>query len=250
MPTTLLGLAVLIVLLGPGFCYVAARERKLPSRLQSPFRESVQIAAASIVLNLLALGGFWIARSISVHGIPDVGALVRGPHHYWLNHYRLVLGWSIGLFAFACGLGFASGTLVPPSPSRGTVHASAWWHMFEIFPRSEKWVGCELLDGAYISGQLYSYSLDSGETGDRELIIRAPEYQAPEADLPVDLRSALTTVSARQIKFLSVNYQTSSVQPETTTLGNRVRNAWRVLRTKETTVVSQVAADPVPAEDA
>jgi hypothetical protein len=70
MPTTLVGLALLVVLLGPGFCFIAAHERKFPSRQQSPFRESVQIAAASIVLNLLALGGFWIARSTSLKLTP------------------------------------------------------------------------------------------------------------------------------------------------------------------------------------
>ncbi len=193
MPTTLLSLAILIVLLGPGFCYVAARERKFPSRQQSPFRESVQIAAASILLNLLTLGGFWIARSMSSDWTPDVGALVSGPHNYWLDHYRLILGWSIGLFAFACAVGFIAGALIPPR--RGSIHASAWWQLFEVYPKSEKWVGCELLDGAYVSGQLYSYSLECEETEDRELILRAPKYQAPGANSSTDLGSALTAVS-------------------------------------------------------
>jgi hypothetical protein len=237
MPTTLVGLVLLLVLLGPGFCFIAAHERKFPSRQQSPFRESVQIAAASIVLNLLALGGFWIARTTSSRRTPSVGALVNHPHAYWLAHYRLLFGWSIGLFVFACALGFISGALIPPRA--GSVHASAWFQMFNLYPKTTKWVGCELLDGAYISGQLYSYSLDSEETEDRELVIREPMYQAPGAPAPTSMKSALTTISARRVNFISVNYKTAAEPPKPLNLRNRAPGAWRMLRGKDLTSANE-----------
>jgi hypothetical protein len=242
MPTTLLSLALLLILLGPGFCYIAAHERRFPSRQQSPFRESVQIAAASIVLNLLSLAGFWAARTISSRLTPDVAALVSQPHQYWLMHFRFVFGWAIGLFTFACLLGFISGALIPPR--KGSVHASAWFAMFEVNPGSQKWIGCELLDGAYVSGQLYSYSLDSEETEDRELIIREPKYQAAGQSSPVSLESALTTVSARQIKFLSVNYRSKGAKHNPGEFRSRVSLAWKILRGSTPAQVQSAAGTP------
>jgi hypothetical protein len=228
VPTTFVGLSILIILLGPGFCYVAARERRYPSRQQSAFRESVQIAAASIVLNLLTLLAFWAARSLWSSATPNLGRLVAHPGAYWLDHYRLVIGWSIGLFATACTVGFLVGAIAPARKSG--IHASAWWQMFEDFPKAEKWVGCEMDDGSYVSGQLYSYSIEAEETENRELVIRDPKYRGPEDTEVQGLGADLTVVSAHHIRFLSVNYLDGQPPLDQTALRDRLRASWTALR--------------------
>jgi Family of unknown function (DUF6338) len=231
MPSTLLGVAILVVLLGPGFCYVAAKERRWPARQVSPFRDSVQIAAASIVLDLLAVLAFWAARSLWPHSTPVPGPFISAPHSYWLIHYRLLIGWSAGLFAFACGVGLSAGSIL--RPRRGSVHESGWWRMFAAFPKSRKWVGCELLDGTYLRGELYSYSLDPEETEDRELVIRDPKYRPANGE-ESDLGSALTCVSARQMKFLSVTYQDPGSTAAPAPWRGRLATARQVLAGKVT----------------
>lgn len=114
--------------------------------------------------------------------------------------------------------------------------------MFKLYPKSTKWVGCELLDGAYVSGQLYSYSIDSEETEDRELVIREPEYQAPGARVAAPMQSALTTISARHINFLSVNYRTPAEIPKPPSLRDRVPTAWKLLRGKVSLSIHEQSA--------
>jgi hypothetical protein len=227
MPTTLIGLCILVVLLGPGFCYVAAIERRFTARKQSAFRETVQIAAASVFLNLLVLLPFWIIHTNWSAGTPNVDAIVVTPHSYWVHHYRLVSSWALILVVAACLLGFLAGSLVRAGKS---VNASAWVQMFQANPKDEKWIGAELVDGSYIAGQLFSYSMDPEETNDRELVLRAPEYRGPDQEKMRPLESGLTTISAGQIRFVSVSYNPAAPPPDKDPLKDRLRNAWKVAR--------------------
>lgn len=227
MPTTLLSLAILLVLLGPGFCYVAATERRYTARKQSAFRETVQIAAASIILNLLVLAAFWLVHSVWATGTPNVGAIVSTPHAYWEAHYRLVAGWALILFIAACVIGFLAGTFARPGKA---LRASAWVGMFEVYPKDQKWVGLELIDGSFLSGQLYSYSLDPEETDNRELVLRNPKYRAPGMAKLVPLGSALTTVSAGEIRFLSVTYTSLGDTPQRRGIRDRIKAGWQAFR--------------------
>ena len=165
MPTTILSLGVVLLLLGPGFCFVFGRERRFPFRKVSAFRETVQIAAASVLLNLAALGAFWILHVQWYSKTPNVAALVRHPHFYWVRHYQLVSYWTLGTYAFACLLGIAVGLALPRRVD--SIYNSSWVSMFERFPESKKWIGCELIDGSFIGGELYSYNPEAEETGDR-----------------------------------------------------------------------------------
>jgi len=240
VPTTLIGVALLIVLLGPGFCYVAATERKFTARKQSAFRETVQIASASIILNVVVVIPFWIARTVAPHATPNVGSLVASPHAYWVDHYRLVTGWAFVLFIVACAIGFVAGTLARPAKA---VKSSAWVGIFETYPTYEKWVGLELTDGAFIRGQLHSYSLDPEETDDRELVLRAPEYRADGDEQFSSLGTGLTAVSAGEIRFLSVSYNPPDAKPAEVSMCQRVKNAWSVLR-GNAEIASPAVAEP------
>jgi hypothetical protein len=227
VPTTLIGVAILVALLGPGFCYEAARERRFPSRNESVFRETVHIAAASVILNGLVLLVFWTARAIWPHQTVNVGKLIAHPHAYWVASYHLILGWSIGLLIAACIMGLIAGHFFPEG--KGTLYASSWWRLFQIYPDAEKYVGCQLVDGSYISGQLYSYNMEAQEIPDRDLVLMNAKYRSPKGKDLVKLGATLTAVSARQIQFLSVTYR-SQEAPGKSKLRYRMTSAWRVLR--------------------
>src|SRR6266849_4175136 len=139
MPTTLTSLALLVVLLLPGFVYFAGKERHGTERHISPFRETVTIFTASITSEIAVLIVFAIIRTVRPSVTPDVGALIRGGTAYLQDNYRQFALWGIGLLAASVLLayvatlprvrrGMAKLHLAGPYPHSSA--ASAWWTAF------------------------------------------------------------------------------------------------------------------------
>nr|WP_270890033.1 DUF6338 family protein [Streptomyces sp. DHE17-7] len=79
------------------------------------------------------------------------------------------------------------------------------------------YVGCELVDGSYLAGVLKHFAHQAEETGDRELALAPPLQYRPHAGAPARPLTGhqLVSVSARQIKFLTVTYLDRIPPPET-----------------------------------
>jgi hypothetical protein len=229
MPTSLTTVVLLLVLLGPGFCFVAARERKYAASRQSSFRESVDIAAVSIILNAIVIGCFALFRLFLPNSTPNIGELLSGPHRYFLANYRFCLGWAVGVFAVACGFGFGVGSWL--RPGSGSLDSSAWWVMFEHDATAKKYVGCQLTDGSYMSGELYSYNTDCDESDNRELVLLNPSFLAADSTGELEnMGSDFTSISSKRIMFLSTNYvQKHSEEVATKKTLARLRDALDVL---------------------
>ena len=92
-------------------------------------------------------------------------------------------------------------------------------------------MGCQLTDGSFISGELYSFSTDCDETEDRELVLLDPLFLAAGAEGdPESMHSDLTSISARRILYMSMNLVASdSVDRTKKRMRNRVGDAWKVL---------------------
>ena len=56
MPTTLVGLAIFVTFLTPGFVYLVRTETRLPERRYSLLRETVTIVSVSLAVNGVILG--------------------------------------------------------------------------------------------------------------------------------------------------------------------------------------------------
>jgi hypothetical protein len=238
MPTSLTTLVLLLILLGPGFCFVAGRERKYPASRQSSFRESVNIAAASIILNAVAIGLFALLRILFPNVTPNIGALLSEPHKYFLANYRFCIEWAVGVFAVACGFGFSGGIWL--KPGSGSLDSSAWWEMFEYSPNAKRFVGCQLTDGSYISGELFSYSTECEESDNRELVLLNPLFLAADSTGELEtLGSDLTSVSAKRILFVSTNFVPIKLEDARKNFRTRLRDAFNVLLGKATLGESQ-----------
>jgi Family of unknown function (DUF6338) len=195
VPTNVAGLLLFVALLAPGFMYVLRREAERPQQPVSAFRETVALAFVSVTCDLVVLLLILVpARILIPQSTPDVGALVREPGAYVREYYALLAAWGAGLLAVACLLGatLASSDLsdragqfvrripglrwLAPSPTRRVQPVSAWWRLFHAHDHlnARIYVGCELDDGSYVAGWLYSYTPDLPETGDRDLVLTAP----------------------------------------------------------------------------
>ncbi len=210
MPSSFTGLVVFVLLLAPGFVFAAQHERRAPRRRRSAFGETVLVGLTSFLCDVAALLVFAVLRAALPDHTPDIGRLVREGRDYFDANYASIAWWAVGLLALACAFAFVLGRWPPkfaPIFANDIAFRSAWWDLFEQYPDSTVYVGCELNDGSYLGGELFTYNSDEDETVDRELALSAPiVYQAPGDD-PVELEDVgAVSVSARQIKFMTVTY--------------------------------------------
>ncbi len=210
MPSSFTGLVLFVLLLAPGFTFAAQRERRRPRRRRSAFGETVLLGLTSFLCDAAALLVFAALRVTIPDHTPDVGRLVRDGRTYFDAHYASVAWWALGLLTLACAFGFVLGRWPPrfaPIFADDITFTSAWWDLFEQYPDSTVYVGCELNDGSYLGGELFTYNSDEDETGDRELALSSPITYRAAGDDPVELEDVgAVSVSARQIKFLTVSY--------------------------------------------
>ncbi|WP_158842035.1 DUF6338 family protein [Saccharothrix deserti] len=205
MPTSLLGLVLFLVLLAPGFAFTLRRERVRSGRTLSAFRETTTVALVSVAANGAVLALFAVLRIVFPSWTPDVGALVREPQRYAVEHYAQLLSWGVGLLAVATLVAFAAGG------RRGKEHesgVSAWTLLFTAHPDAKVFVGCVLDDGSYVAGRLLSFSRAAEDVADRELTLTGPiTYRAPEkTETSVLPDVGATAISARRIVLLNVSY--------------------------------------------
>ncbi len=164
-------------------------------------------------------------RAIQPHGTPDIGRLVRDPSAYLRESYLLVFWWSVVLLAVAVALaawvgsGSARRTLsqlpgvslaaqADPHESR----LSAWWLLFRDQPGVRVHLGCNLVDGSFVSGWLLSYNMSADDVADRDVTLAAPIHYRPPGASEVDelVRTSAVVVSARQLSVLFVSHQSDT----------------------------------------
>lgn len=224
MPASIGGFVLFVVLLAPGFVYVWRRERLVPRASLSPFRETTEIVLASVAGGVTAVAGLAVVRVIFPGIAPDVGRFVREGGGYIKEDYRLVAVWTLVMILGACWCTFwAAGPkertlqvlsrLRKPRPAatNGWVisPSSRWWEMFreEVRPGERVWVQCTLEDGTYLAGALGSFSAETDETGDRDLVLVGPvDYRGPGEDDVTNLDDVSVIVSAKRVLYLGVTY--------------------------------------------
>jgi len=192
--------------------FVIQIENQLPAREVSPLRELATVISVGIVCDALVLLLFGIVRAISPSSTPDVGGIERSGMQYVKPHFVSIGWWFVCLLTAACGLAYILGRFRPQiaksiSPSQIKSN-SAWWEAFHQYPDAYMYVGCLLQDDSYVAGYLKNYSSDVNETADRDLILCAPiSYRPAGSDEASPMEDvALVTVSASQLKFLTVTY--------------------------------------------
>jgi len=227
MPTTLTGLLLFVVLLLPGFAYAIGKERNSVTQRPSPFRETAAVVAGSVVFILVVLALFAVVRTVWPTVTPDVGALVRDPSVYLRGasgqpgHYAQVGVWAAGMLAFAVLLAYlatlrriraGAAKVLGPYPHESA--ASAWWILFEKWEEGRDiHIGCILDDGSFVEGKLGSFSRESDEVPERDLILAQPiRYRAPGDNADgTPYECGAVCVSAARIVAIFVSYSDKPV---------------------------------------
>ncbi|HEX4705498.1 MAG TPA: DUF6338 family protein, partial [Pseudonocardiaceae bacterium] len=100
------GLLIFLVLLGPGFVYTLRMSRIRPEADDTPVREVLILAAASLACDVTALSCFFLFRIILPQVTPSVGGLVNGGSKYARDNYKLVGSWLFILYGLSILLAF------------------------------------------------------------------------------------------------------------------------------------------------
>lgn len=231
VPSTLLGLALFVVLLAPGLAYVLRHERVVPDPEQSAFRETLRVVFTSVACLTVSGLVFTALRGILPGRTLDIGELVQDPGGFTRGHHVEVAWWSLAFVGFATALGALA---ADPRLIRRVrkVHAGRWarWlfgqgHIGDFSawreaitelrdqakrqrgsePEQETYIGAQMDDGTYICGYLVSYSPRTTEDEHREMILTRAQVRGTNGKVhPVG--STLTVISARQIVRLDVTH--------------------------------------------
>lgn len=222
MPTTLLGLLLFVALLAPGLAHTVRAQVNRPVVKPSPLREAARLSLISVVSDLAALALFGLFRAWQPDHTPDAGRLVRDAGTYFQADYPYLIAWGTGLLALACVIALAGAALQTSRPVRwlkkapglrwalaaegNAAQEPAWWRLFADRPERIH-IGCQLADGTWISGELSSFSAESDETENRELVLAGDlSIRAAEDDDLTPYDASAIVISARRIQYLAVTY--------------------------------------------
>jgi hypothetical protein len=233
VPTTLLSAALFVVLLFPGYVYERRRERDIPERMRSSFRETLSIVFVGVVADSVAALVLGIASAVGPSSGLNLGAFTADPGGYAQRNAERVTLWTAAMVIIAAALAYAAAarpwhrTLARRSPGYARrlgvsdPQQSAWWHLlYREHQHTSKYVACHLDDGSYVAGILHSCSRSSNETGDRDLSLRNDDvfpliYRAKGVATVSPLANVgAVIISARRVVMLTVSYLSADARAD------------------------------------
>ena len=211
MPWTFVGILLFVACITPGLVLLLIRELRYPQREVSPWRETTVLLLGGVFCDLVALAALAAIRARFPERTPDVGRLVRGDIAYLREEYVLTFAWAISTLLLACLVGLLVGAFAPllAKPFYRFIrikHRSAWHLMLQARPDEEVYCGCQLDDGSWLGGYLYSASTSIDEIADRDLVLTGELTYRPNGMDTTTLDEEAVIVSARNIRFLTVTY--------------------------------------------
>lgn len=185
--------------------------------------EGVQLVVVSIVSNTVVFGIFVLLRfsPLRLHS-PSLARLMNDPRGYILmddNRLAYVAAWGILLVTLASllaaaiaqgtsPLGWLSGRFAP------TISDESAWHRYfrtNVPQGCAVFVGCEMQDGSYISGQLAWFNTDAEESPNRDLSIAPPFVGVSAHGKSIQFAGhSRVVLSARDIRRIYVSYVDST----------------------------------------
>lgn len=189
IPTTTVGLVVLLATLGPGYLYLRVAEGRQPRTERSGLLEAVELivtgAVASTAASLVTiLVGNWL-------GIVSVSDLARQPDPYFRAHTSLIIGVGAFVLALAYVIAGAAALVVHRKQAVSVKPANTSWYdaFWENRPTADHLtiVTLELRNGRTVVGVLSSFTVgleDSREIGLRAPIAVAFGLEQPLARIP------------------------------------------------------------------
>lgn len=218
LPTSIVGLALLIFSLTPGFVFIQRREQFHAGRKYSALRETSMVVVTSLVADVFALLAFGFASRWIDGSRTAVNALFNEGTGWVKHNYRSTLVCGSAILAVACLIGFIAASPFAWIPGmntgwgtrwRGTRQrvSSAWTVAFSTnnLKGSPVVVGVELQNGTHLRGVLDHWSTDLDDHSDRSFLLTRP-LAIRVSDKFVPLEAHYLEVSASQLRYMTATY--------------------------------------------
>jgi hypothetical protein len=207
MPSTLLGIVVLVVSLGPGYVYVRVAERHEPRPERSQLLEAVEMAVFGAVASTISLTATLILADLT--NAIDVSALIERSKTYFADHAvaalcaGLVATLLAYLVAFAAGFARHRSKQAAVWPGR-TIWLDVLWHKRPTQDHTAL-TTIELRDGRVLIGMLYGFTAQDAEN--REIALRAPLAAKPGPHGLFELlRDEFILLREEEVRYVSGKY--------------------------------------------
>jgi hypothetical protein len=214
MPTTLIGLILFVVVLLPGFIFLAVLSWDRPRRRLTAMQETAGFVLASVTINVITVTGYLVTRRLIpvVEASVDLDTLVRQIGTEQVGavarlHYQQLWATFVVLLFASCTLAVGGGLLARQLPVRPAV-MSSWWALFDHRnPGTKKTIQCHLQDSSCIEGRLGDWNTDEDEKADRDLVLLAPiKYRPPGHTEMFSHPVSAVCIAARDIVAMFVTY--------------------------------------------
>jgi hypothetical protein len=225
VPSSLLGLALFVVLLAPGLAYVLRHEQVVPARAYSGFRESLRVIFVSVACLTVTALLLALLRGLFPAITPDVGDVIKDPSGSVRRHHAELAWWALAsvLFATLLGavvadprvVGFLHATSKAKSvrwltgaTNTGIRPVSAWYRVMHLFDDNQGpvMVGSQMDDGTYVEGRLFSFNAAAEDHQDRDILLSAPLYVTTVDGVRHEFAAQFTVISAHRIVRLDVTH--------------------------------------------
>lgn len=232
MPTSIVGVAVLVIFLVPGFLWLVQRRAVASQTTQTALVETASLVSVSVCTNIAVVAMFGAIRALFPTHTPDVGLVLRGNSAYEERNFAYLTTWGFGLLTASCLIAARAGRRVPrrrpvswatwrakvlggvPNP----IHAQSAWERILDPPEGRRTrVECDLTDGSFLAGHLQWYATGVDETRDRDLVLGPPfSYWAEgkESELGEVDRVIISAASVRKlyVKWLDLDLESALLQ--------------------------------------
>jgi hypothetical protein len=230
LPTTFVGVLVLLAVVTPGILLELLRQRVWPTRNDTIFLETSRVLAAGVLLSAIGVLLMSVVAVVSPRAITDLHSAIVDPL-YLANHLLLALS-SIVLFLTltATLAGIYSSIFLYPGISGPIAQESAWVSVFarlldrlrreqvdELAGRTiTTQVQVELKSGSVFIGTRDVYTVNAAMEG-RELVLASPLFQVDAGGRIVALEAGWQRliIAQSEIAMIRVRFaaDASKVEP-------------------------------------
>jgi hypothetical protein len=215
VPSSWLSVLAFALLIAPGLAFDYLREGRRAAYVESAFRETSRLVAASIGFSAVALCLLAIIRAAFPSWIPDPRLLLSEWPGYAVGHYRLILRTCLIQVAFEAGLVLLFNGWLAGNTASQIKRQSAWMILLRQRPNLNAIVRVRLKDGDSWEGTVTDFTPDLALDG-RELTLGRPLRYRPKPGspfMPVDEDWRRVVLSGSDISTLVVRYTLEGVAP-------------------------------------
>lgn len=168
-----------LYVIAPGLVFDRLRSRQRPTAERSAFRETADVALASLLCAVGAIAVLWLARVFLPRALPDPQSWLTQGSHYLSIHFREAVTFFIAWAILAFGIAFGAARFMQgDQPAVIEPNTTGWFEVFRrrLPPDTYPMALVQLEDKSEFVGEVIYYDV-ADFTGNREITLGPPLWR-------------------------------------------------------------------------